>query len=153
ERKEGNFRPDQSTGTYKLDQARRGAKKVSLRISSNELPLVGGPALLLATLAGIAVTGFWLNLSFDDMILLGVLMGCLIGFGLVGFIDDWRKVRRGQGITEVQKLIGVTLVSIGAAVAFHRLISQDFFLSARFAYPPYSDMPGLGQVLQHVRFA
>jgi UDP-N-acetylmuramyl pentapeptide phosphotransferase/UDP-N-acetylglucosamine-1-phosphate transferase len=153
ERKEGNFRPDQSTGTYKIGPAKQGGKRVTIRVSSNELPLVGGPALLLATLAGVAVTAFWLNLSMDDWILLGILMACLVGFGLVGFLDDWRKVRRGQGITEIQKLIGVALVSIAAAVAFHRLINPPFFLSARFAYPPYSEIPVIGQVLVHVRFA
>jgi UDP-N-acetylmuramyl pentapeptide phosphotransferase/UDP-N-acetylglucosamine-1-phosphate transferase len=155
ERKEGNFRPDQSTGTYQVDPAKKGkaVKKASVRISSSELPLVGGPALLVATLAGVAAAAFWLNLSWDEWELLGILVLCLIGFGLVGFIDDWLKVRRGSGITEVQKFIGVVLVSIGAAVAFHRLIDPHYFLSARFAYPPYSDIPGIGQVLQHVRFA
>ncbi len=156
ERKEGNFRPDQSTGTYKVDPAKdtkKGAKKVNLRVSSNELPLVGGPALLVATAAGVVVSAFWLDLSSDEMLLLGVLLACLLGFGFVGFLDDWRKVRRGQGITEIQKFIGVTLVSIGAAVAFHRLIDPHYFLSARFAYPPYSEIPGIGLALQHVRFA
>src|SRR6185369_5009767 len=71
ERKEGNFRPDQSTGTYKVDLAKKGsksAKKVSIRASTSELPLVGGPALLLAIMAAVAVTAFWLNLSMDDWI-------------------------------------------------------------------------------------
>lgn len=156
ERKEGNFRPDQSTGTCKIDLAKKGnkgAKKVSIRVSTSELPLVGGPALLLAILAGVAVTAFWLNLSSDDWILLCILMAWLGGYGLVGFLDDARKVRRGQGITEIQKFVGVALVSVGAAVVFHRLISPQFFLSARFAYPPYSEVPALGELLQRVRFA
>ncbi len=80
---------------------------------------------------------------------------CLLGitgYGFVGFVDDWQKVHRGVGITEVQKFVGVLIVSLGIGIAFNRLIVTKY-LSARLPYPPYSDIPLIGQVLIHAHFA
>ena len=152
ERKEGNFRPDQSTGSFRVD-ARKGILKLrTTRASSTELPLVGGPAMLLAILVAGAVVGFLLNFNSDQWTLLAILLISMLGFGAVGFLDDWRKVHRGEGISEIQKFVGVMLVSLAAAVALNRLVITHR-LSARLAYPPYSDIPGLGHILVEAKFA
>ena len=153
ERKEGHFRPDQSTGTYHID-ARKGLRKLrASRIgASNELPLVGGVAMVFAVVAAVAAVGLWLNFSLPQWQLLAVLMLATIGFGLVGFYDDWRKVHFGEGISELQKLAGVLFVSLLAAVALNRLIVTKH-ISARLAYPPYTDIPGLGHLLVNAKFA
>ena len=46
-------------------------------------------------------------------------------------------------------------VSLAAAIALNRLIVPPYFahLTARLAYPPYSDMPVLGGILVHAHFA
>ena len=86
--------------------------------------------------------------------LLGILMACPPRDGVVGFMDDWRKVRHGQGITEIQKFVGVALgLNRRRRCLSPARSTTHFFLSARFAYPPYSEQTGLGYALQHVRFA
>ncbi len=107
-------------------------------------------------LAGILVAclGLALYLGFDleQWKLLGILLVAMIGFGLVGLIDDVLKYRRGSGINEWQKFAGVFLVSGLAGVALNRLIYTGRF-SARLPYPPYSVMPALGSLLVHAHFA
>ncbi len=156
ERKEGHFRPDQSTGSYhvELRKVPNGEKQIkSIRPTSPaELPIVGGVAMVLAISVAAITAGILLQLDFMSWELLGILLLALLGFAIVGFIDDWQKVHRGVGITEVQKFAGVLLVSLAAAVALNRLITAPR-LSARLAYPPYSDFPGLGHLLIHVHFA
>jgi UDP-N-acetylmuramyl pentapeptide phosphotransferase/UDP-N-acetylglucosamine-1-phosphate transferase len=152
ERKEGNFKADQSTGGFRFDHKKKELKKQPFRVSSSELPLVGGPALLLATVAASLGFAFWLGLDPPEWLLLGLVLVGLAGYGFIGFIDDWQKVHRGVGITEAQKFIGVLIVSLGIGIAFNRLVVTKY-LSARFPYPPYSDIPLLGEVLQHAHFA
>ncbi|HEX6798832.1 MAG TPA: hypothetical protein VF116_14075 [Ktedonobacterales bacterium] len=156
ERKEGHFRPDQSTGSYRVELRKgpNGEKEIkSIRPASpTELPIVGGVAMLLAVSSAAITAGILLQLDFMSWELLGILLLALLGFGIVGFVDDWRKVYKGVGITEVQKFAGVLLVSLAAAVALNRLITSPH-LSARLAYPPYSDFPGLGHLLVNAKFA
>ncbi|HEX6542697.1 MAG TPA: hypothetical protein VF040_13160 [Ktedonobacterales bacterium] len=152
ERKEGNFKADQSTGGYRFDAKRKELKKQPFRPSASELPLVGGPALVIATMAASLGFAFWLGLDEPEWLLMVLVLVGVAGYGFIGFIDDWQKVHRGVGITEVQKFIGVLIVSLGIGIAFNRLIVTKY-LSARFPYPPYSDIPVLGQVLQHTHFA
>src|SRR5262249_61168157 len=115
-------------------------------------PLVGGPAIVIAIVVAAVITGFLVQLSPPQWMLLGVLLVALVGFGVVGFVDDWVKVHRGVGISELQKFIGVFLVSMASGMAINRLVLPRP-LSARLAYPPYSDIPGLGDVLVHTKFA
>ena len=144
ERKEGAFRPDQSTGTYRID-TQKGVDKVRIaRAGSSELPAVGGPAIVLAISVATVLAALNLHLNMVQWELLGVLLFGTIGFGLVGFIDDWRKVHKGEGISEIQKFAGVLLIALIAGVALNRLLAYPAVpktLSARLAYPPYSDFP------------
>lgn len=152
ERKEGNFKADQSTGGFRFDPKRKELKKQPFRVSSSELPLVGGPALVFATIAASLGFAFWLGLDTPEWLLLVLLLVGIAGYGFIGFIDDWQKVHRGVGITEIQKFVGVLIVSLAIGIAFNRLIVTKY-LSARFPYPPYSDIPLLGNVLIDTHFA
>ncbi|HLZ24050.1 MAG TPA: hypothetical protein VKQ30_18200 [Ktedonobacterales bacterium] len=152
ERKEGHFRPDQSTGSFRVD-TRKGVVRVSsVRPGSSELPLLGGPAIVLGIIVAAIGTGIILHLNTDQWVLLITLLAATLGFSIVGFLDDWRKVHKGEGISEIQKGIGVILVSLAAAIALNRAITTQR-LSARLAYPPYSDIPGLGHLLVDQKFA
>ncbi|HEY7832070.1 MAG TPA: hypothetical protein VIG30_00780 [Ktedonobacterales bacterium] len=146
ERKPGDFRPDQSSGGAHAIPAGRFGRRVRPR--SSELPLVGGAAMVLAIVLASVVAGIVLNFGPDQWTLLAIILGGTVAFGLVGFVDDAMKVYRGQGISELAKFAGVLVVSLGASIALNRLVS-----SARFAYPPYADIPGLGRVLQHTPYA
>src|SRR5579885_896371 len=152
EHKPGVFRPDQSTGSLRLDMNSKGRQVDQPAggrvIPAMELPLVGGPAMAIAAICASVFTGLILHISLDDWTLLTILLAGLTGFTLVGFIDDFQKFRRGRGISELQKFIGVLLVSILVGAALNRLIP-----SAKHAYAPYSDVPLLGPIIQHVHFA
>jgi UDP-N-acetylmuramyl pentapeptide phosphotransferase/UDP-N-acetylglucosamine-1-phosphate transferase len=152
ERKEGHFRADQSTGSYHVD-ARNGLRKLRVtRADSHELPLLGGPAMIVGVVVASIITGVVLNLDDQSWKLLATVLVAAVGYGAVGFVDDWRKVHLDAGLTEIQKAAGVLLVSLGAAVALNRYIVTGP-LSARFAYPPYSDFPLLGTLLKDAHFA
>ncbi len=158
ERKPGDFRPDQSTGGQHAIIVTRGRSKRVRAVRSSELPLVGGVAMLLAIITATIVTAVMLNVAShqqhlpqwqpDQWELLGILLGAGIGYAAVGFLDDWRKVHQGQGISEITKFIGVFIVSLAAAIALNRLVP-----SARFVYPPYTDFPLLGTILRDTHFA
>lgn len=152
EHKPGVFRPDQSTGSFRFDlnsSNRRVEQPAGGReVSAMELPLVGGPAMTLAAIGASVITGWLLNISHDQWVLLTILLAGLAGFTLVGFLDDFQKFRRGTGISELQKFIGVLLVSLLVGAALNRLVP-----SAKHAYSPYSDVPLLGTIIQHVHFA
>jgi UDP-N-acetylmuramyl pentapeptide phosphotransferase/UDP-N-acetylglucosamine-1-phosphate transferase len=152
EHKPGVFRPDQSTGSFRFDlnsAGRRVEQPAGGReVSAMELPLVGGPAMAIAAIVACVVTGWLLNISQDQWVLLTILLAGLAGFTLVGFIDDFQKFRRGTGISEIQKFAGVLLVSLLVGAALNRLVP-----SAKHAYPPYSDVPLLGPLILHVHFA
>jgi UDP-N-acetylmuramyl pentapeptide phosphotransferase/UDP-N-acetylglucosamine-1-phosphate transferase len=152
ERKPGVFRPDQSTGSFRFDlnsSSRRVEQPAGGReVSAMELPLVGGPAMTVAAIAASVIAAWLLNISPDQWRLLIILLAGLAGFTLVGFIDDFQKFRRGTGISELQKFIGVLLVSLLVGAALNRLVQ-----SAKFAYPPYTDVPLLGPLIRDVPFA
>ena len=148
ERKPGDFRPDQSagSGSYQIEVRRGRAKPKVVRARSSELPLVGGVAMLLGIILACVASGFFLGLTSDQWMLLDILLLVTVGFGVIGFIDDARKVYRGVGISEIQKGIGVVLVSGAAAALLNRLIiSKD--VTTRLAYPPYNQAPLIGTLL------
>ena len=147
ERKPGVFRPDHSTGGMRAVVVTGRRKKRVRTVRSSELPLVGGVAMVLAIVGATIGTGIYLNLSYDQWTLVAILLAATAGFSLVGFMDDIRKVYRGQGISELAKLLGVLIVALAAAIALNRLIP-----SARFAYAPYADIPWLGNLLRHTHF-
>jgi UDP-N-acetylmuramyl pentapeptide phosphotransferase/UDP-N-acetylglucosamine-1-phosphate transferase len=154
EHKPGVFRADQSTGSLRLDissSKRRVEQPAGGRdVPAMELPLVGGPAMTLAAIGASLLTAWILRdqLSSDQVLLLLILLAGMAGFTLVGFIDDFQKWRRGNGISEIQKFAGILVVSLLVGAALNRLVP-----SARHAYSPYSEIPLIGQIIQHVHFA
>src|SRR5690348_15793552 len=92
ERKEGA--PDQSTGGFRaVVRGGRGGRR-SWVVRSSELPLLGGVAMLVAIAAACIGAGIFLNFSDSDWMVVGILLGAMGGFGLIGFVDDWHKVSK-----------------------------------------------------------
>jgi UDP-N-acetylmuramyl pentapeptide phosphotransferase/UDP-N-acetylglucosamine-1-phosphate transferase len=145
ERKEGFFRADQSTNNSGNGSTPGAMRR---RASSSELPLVGSRGMIPAMVLAGAGTGWLLNFNEQQWILLAILGSALVGFWLVGQIDDWKKVYVGQGIREITKFVGVALVAIGVAVALYLYVP-----GVSVAYAPYIDVPGLGALFAHVNYA
>ncbi|KYG89417.1 phospho-N-acetylmuramoyl-pentapeptide-transferase [Metasolibacillus sp. FSL H7-0170] len=76
-------------------------------------PTMGGIIFLLAIIATTLVTGNMFNLFTTQTV---VLLLVLVGFGVIGFLDDGIKVifKRNLGLTSLQKLIGQIIISIAA---------------------------------------
>ena len=74
-------------------------------------PTMGGMMILLAiTIATLVMTFKFSEPSFETYLLLFV----TLGFGLLGFLDDFIKVvmKRNLGLTSKQKLLGQIVISI-----------------------------------------
>jgi phospho-N-acetylmuramoyl-pentapeptide-transferase len=83
--------------------------------SKTGTPTMGGLMIIFAILTA---TLFWADLTNPYIWLLGVVT---IGFGLIGFYDDYLKVikRHNQGLSGRQKLVIQTLVALVPAVWFY----------------------------------
>src|SRR5256885_5689240 len=89
EHKPGTHRPDLPAGVRE--------------IKTIELPLVGGPSFIL-TIVGTGIgAAYFLHFSQDQWTLLLIALGATLGYTLVGFIDDWGKVYRNSGLSELTK--------------------------------------------------
>lgn len=128
EHKPGTHRSDEIVGTREL--------------KSIELPLVGGPAFTLAIVCTGLLAGYILHFQADQWTLLFLGLGTTVGYMLVGFVDDWRKVHSQEGLSERTKFAGVFLVSIAAAALYFFLLS-----SGRESYSPYKDLPFISSLL------
>ena len=79
-------------------------------------PTMGGTVIIFATLIGYGVAHL---ATLQGLTASGLLvLGLMTGLGLVGFLDDFIKIRkqRSLGLTSTAKLVGQTVV--GAAFAF-----------------------------------
>lgn len=74
-------------------------------------PTMGGIMILLSFAA---VAGFFAT-KYSEIIPILIAAG---GFGLVGFLDDFIKIglKRSEGLTPLQKMLGQVLVTVGLAV-------------------------------------
>ncbi len=76
-------------------------------LSKSGTPTMGG----IMFLAGTAVAGFWLAYRFPEGLLV---LGVALGFGLIGFLDDYIKValKRSLGLRAREKLFGQAILSV-----------------------------------------
>ncbi len=133
----GEFKPGMHRSDLRTDLPASGRE-----IKTIELPLVGGPALILALLLTGITVGFLLKFTINQWILLLIGLGTTVGYGVVGFIDDWHKVFSKEGLSERQKFNGLLGVSIVAALLYFFLLG-----AGRQAYSPYMDLPILHPLL------
>ena len=91
-------------------------------------PTMGGLLVLLALLVSVLL---WSEL---DNRLVWILLGITSGYGLLGFVDDYRKVTSGKndGISGRTKLFWQTLLATGVAVAIYLDPNFDQELSVPF---------------------
>jgi phospho-N-acetylmuramoyl-pentapeptide-transferase len=98
-------------------------------------PTMGGLLILLSLLTSVLL---WSNL---DNRLVWIVLGLTTGYGVLGFIDDYRKVRHGSsaGISAVAKLFWQTVLALLVAIAIYTDPSFDARLSVPFFknFTPY----------------
>ncbi|HEX4207736.1 MAG TPA: hypothetical protein VHZ51_26770 [Ktedonobacteraceae bacterium] len=119
-------------GTHRTDLPAGGRD-----IRTFELPLVGGPAMMLAIIGVGLAAGYLLNLDQEQWTFLLIGLGAAFGFGLVGFLDDWNKVHSNEGLSEIAKFGGVFSVSVVVAALYFFLLP----LSGQEPYQFWTDLP------------
>ncbi|GCF08719.1 hypothetical protein [Dictyobacter arantiisoli] len=124
-------------GTHRTDMPTSGRE-----IKTVELPLVGGPAFIIAIIGTGIAAGYLFHLSQAQWSLLLIALGATLCYGIVGFLDDWRKVYRNQGLSEAAKFSGIFAVSIAAAIGYFFL-----FPGGQESYSLWKDLPFLGRLI------
>ncbi|HEY4378556.1 MAG TPA: phospho-N-acetylmuramoyl-pentapeptide-transferase [Acidimicrobiales bacterium] len=109
-------------------------------------PTMGGVAIVAAAVVGSAVAHIRSRVVFTRS---GIFVLCLVvGAGLVGFADDWIKVKleRNLGLNKRMKILGLTTVAIAFAVATVKFTGVHTDLS----FTRYSSFSG--HQLLHIDF-
>jgi len=103
--------------------------------SKEGTPTMGGLLILLSLLVSVLL---WSNL---DNRFVWIVIGITSGYGLLGFIDDYRKVKEGHsgGISARAKLFWQTLMALGVALAIYTDPDFDAHLAVPFFknFTPY----------------
>jgi phospho-N-acetylmuramoyl-pentapeptide-transferase len=84
--------------------------------AKNDTPTMGGLFVLLTALTTIL---FWCNLLKPEV---WIFLACLLGFGAIGFWDDWGKIRYRKGIKESHKLKAQIFVATVIASAWYFVV-------------------------------
>src|SRR5579859_3023865 len=135
--------PKFRSGEHKPGNHRSDITPDGREIKTIELPLVGGPAFSIATVATGIAAGYVLNFSQDQWTLLLIGLGATVGYMLVGFLDDWKKVYSKEGLSEKGKFAGVFLVSIVVALLYFFLLPKN----GQESYSPWKDIFFIGNFL------
>ncbi len=102
-------------------------------------PTMGG---LLIIFAFLFATILWSNLT---NFYIWLLVYVALGFGLLGFFDDWLKLRKGKGITAKGKLFFQILISLGVGIYLVYFDPQRADYATNLYVPFFKDVnPDLG---------
>ena len=96
---------------------------------------MGGILIIVAVSVGVLL---WADLSNAYV---WIALGSLVGFGVIGFVDDWLKIRRrnSDGIPAWVKLLAQAIVASGAAL----LIYDPTSIATTMLYVPFFKAPVL----------
>jgi phospho-N-acetylmuramoyl-pentapeptide-transferase len=96
--------------------------------SKKGTPTMGGLLILLSLLVSVLL---WSNL---DNRFVWIVIGITSGYGVLGYVDDYRKVKEGNsgGISARAKLFWQTLMAIGVALAIYTAPDFDAHLAVPF---------------------
>ena len=78
----------------------------------NGVPTMGGLIFIIPTFITILIMYFTNKIEINSNLL--IILFVFVAYALLGFIDDYKKLKRKQneGLTEVQKLFGQVLIAI-----------------------------------------
>jgi len=96
--------------------------------SKEGTPTMGGLLILLSLLVSVLL---WSNL---DNRFVWIVIGITLGYGVLGFIDDYRKVKQGHsgGISARAKLFWQTVMAFGVSIAIYSSPEFDAHLAVPF---------------------
>lgn len=94
--------------------------------TKDNMPTMGG--LFILTIVAITAI-FWCNLTHYEVWLF---LANLIGFGIIGFADDWSKIRYRKGIAEKTKFRAQLLVALIIVLAWYWLLEPSTTLCMPF---------------------
>jgi phospho-N-acetylmuramoyl-pentapeptide-transferase len=102
-------------------------------LSKSGTPTMGGILILLAVAGGVLL---WADLSNAYV---WIALGALVGFGAIGFVDDWLKIKRhnSDGIPAWVKFFGQVIVASAAALLIYLPRNQQTTLF----YMPFIKAP------------
>jgi len=105
-------------------------------------PTMGGLVFIVAIVLTTLVLAFYLKIVTTHTI---VLVLVFVGFGLIGFLDDFIKVvlKRNLGLTSLQKLIGQIIIAIAA---FFLIKPGNFNTAIDIPFTDFSLDLGIGYV-------
>ncbi len=117
-------------------------------LSKRGTPTMGGTAIIIAAIVGyaLATVAQWFSVrearSFVDVLSPGGLLaiGVFTGMGLVGFLDDYIKIRRNRslGLTKTSKFLGQAIIagifSVGAEYAAETSTHLSFIRATDFDF-------------------
>lgn len=95
-------------------------------------PTMGGVMIIVSVVITTLISSYWFNPDTGNIQLFLVLF-VLVGYGLLGFLDDYIKValKRNLGLTSKQKMLGQIVIAL---VVYMILRQSDF--------PTYISIPG-----------
>ncbi len=94
--------------------------------AKNDMPTMGGIFILMVVIINSLLWCNWLKLE------VWIFLGCLVGFGLIGFWDDWQKIKNQSGISarkkfSLQVLVAAVTVFLLILNGLQTYISFPFF--------------------------
>jgi phospho-N-acetylmuramoyl-pentapeptide-transferase len=102
-------------------------------LAKSGTPTMGGILIIVAVSVGVLL---WADLSNAYV---WIALGSLLGFGVIGFVDDWLKIKRrnSDGIPAWVKLLAQAVVASGAAL----LIYDPTSITTTMLYVPFFKAP------------
>ncbi len=82
----------------------------------NYTPTMGGIFIILTTLISSLI---WCDLSRPEV---WIVLGCLLGYGAIGFYDDWYKITHKKGIKERTKFAAQIFVGLGVTLSWYYIV-------------------------------
>ncbi len=103
--------------------------------AKDSMPTMGGIFILAISVINALL---WTNLNNPEV---RIFLGCIIGFGLIGCLDDWTKIKYQKGISAGVKFFLQLIVAFFASIA---LMKTPFF-STELTFPFFKNFtPDLG---------
>jgi phospho-N-acetylmuramoyl-pentapeptide-transferase len=92
----------------------------------NDTPTMGGILILMVTIVSVLL---WCNLTKPEV---WIFIFCLVGFGSIGFWDDWYKIKRAKGISEKLKLRAQIAIAALVSIFWYIAVKPETTLSIPF---------------------
>ena len=103
--------------------------------SKDSMPTMGGIFILITVIIN---TLLWCDLRIKYI---WIMIGCLVGFGILGFWDDWNKIKYGRGISSAHKFLLQLLLAFCIVLS----LMYYFSFSTHLVFPFFKYcMPDIG---------